>query len=110
MRSYGQYCSVAKALDVIGDRWTLLKKAGERADAHLHLRVVAARDVLQHLLQLPALLADGDHVVHEGGKLPAALERRGDALALADRVARILDDAREQGVVDDVLHDVERGE
>jgi DNA-binding HxlR family transcriptional regulator len=24
MRSYGQYCSVAKALDVIGERWTLL--------------------------------------------------------------------------------------
>lgn len=24
MRSYGQYCSVAKALDAIGDRWTLL--------------------------------------------------------------------------------------
>lgn len=24
MRSYGQYCAVAKALDVIGDRWTLL--------------------------------------------------------------------------------------
>src|SRR5260370_15330337 len=24
MRSYGQYCSVDKALDVIGDRWTLL--------------------------------------------------------------------------------------
>jgi DNA-binding HxlR family transcriptional regulator len=24
MRNYGQYCSVAKALDVIGDRWTLL--------------------------------------------------------------------------------------
>jgi len=24
MKSYGQYCSVAKALDVIGDRWTLL--------------------------------------------------------------------------------------
>jgi DNA-binding HxlR family transcriptional regulator len=24
MRSYGQYCSVAKALDVVGDRWTLL--------------------------------------------------------------------------------------
>ncbi len=24
MRSYGQYCSVAKTLDVIGDRWTLL--------------------------------------------------------------------------------------
>jgi DNA-binding HxlR family transcriptional regulator len=24
VRSYGQYCSVAKALDVIGDRWTLL--------------------------------------------------------------------------------------
>ena len=24
MRSYGQYCSVAKALDVLGERWTLL--------------------------------------------------------------------------------------
>jgi DNA-binding HxlR family transcriptional regulator len=24
MRSYGQYCSIARALDVIGDRWTLL--------------------------------------------------------------------------------------
>src|SRR5438128_7232990 len=24
MRSYGEYCSLAKALDVIGERWTLL--------------------------------------------------------------------------------------
>src|SRR3954451_21819390 len=24
MRSYGQYCAVARALDAIGDRWTLL--------------------------------------------------------------------------------------
>jgi DNA-binding HxlR family transcriptional regulator len=24
MRSYGQYCSIARALDVLGDRWTLL--------------------------------------------------------------------------------------
>jgi DNA-binding HxlR family transcriptional regulator len=24
MRSYGQYCSIAKALDVVGDRWTVL--------------------------------------------------------------------------------------
>src|SRR5690349_2935803 len=24
MRSYGEYCSVAKALDVVGDRWTML--------------------------------------------------------------------------------------
>jgi DNA-binding HxlR family transcriptional regulator len=24
MRSYGEYCSVARALDVVGDRWTLL--------------------------------------------------------------------------------------
>ncbi len=24
MRSYGQYCSVAKALDIVGERWTLL--------------------------------------------------------------------------------------
>ena len=24
MRSYGEYCAIAKALDVVGDRWTLL--------------------------------------------------------------------------------------
>jgi DNA-binding HxlR family transcriptional regulator len=24
MRTYGEYCSIAKALDVVGDRWTLL--------------------------------------------------------------------------------------
>src|SRR5487761_705764 len=24
MRNYGQYCSIARALDVVGDRWTLL--------------------------------------------------------------------------------------
>jgi DNA-binding HxlR family transcriptional regulator len=24
MRSYGQYCAIARALDVVGDRWTLL--------------------------------------------------------------------------------------
>jgi DNA-binding HxlR family transcriptional regulator len=24
MRSYGEYCSIARALDVVGDRWTLL--------------------------------------------------------------------------------------
>src|SRR5690242_21611800 len=24
MRSYGEYCSLAKALDVVGERWTLL--------------------------------------------------------------------------------------
>ena len=23
-RSYGQYCTVARALDVVGERWTLL--------------------------------------------------------------------------------------
>src|SRR6267378_3286047 len=24
MRSYGQYCALAKSLDILGDRWTLL--------------------------------------------------------------------------------------
>jgi DNA-binding HxlR family transcriptional regulator len=24
MRSYDQYCSLARALDIVGDRWTLL--------------------------------------------------------------------------------------
>jgi DNA-binding HxlR family transcriptional regulator len=32
MRSYGQYCALAKALDVVGDRWTLLivRELGQR--------------------------------------------------------------------------------
>ncbi|HWH29941.1 MAG TPA: transcriptional regulator, partial [Mycobacteriales bacterium] len=24
MKSYGQFCGLARALDVVGDRWTLL--------------------------------------------------------------------------------------
>jgi DNA-binding HxlR family transcriptional regulator len=24
MRTYSQYCSIARALDIVGDRWTLL--------------------------------------------------------------------------------------
>lgn len=39
MRSYGQYCAVARALDVIGERWTLLiireLMAGDRRYADL---------------------------------------------------------------------------
>ena len=45
MRSYGQYCSVAKALDVIGDRWTLLivRELLVRGAADLSLRPLAER-------------------------------------------------------------------
>ena len=28
MRSYDQYCSLARALDIVGDRWTLLAIIG----------------------------------------------------------------------------------
>ena len=25
-RTYGQFCAIARSLDVVGDRWTLLKQ------------------------------------------------------------------------------------
>jgi len=87
-----------------------LEQRGQRGDAHLDLRLVGGGDVDQHLLELSAFLADGDHVVDERRELAAALERGGDGLALADGVARLLDDVGEHGVVHDVLDDVHRRE
>jgi DNA-binding HxlR family transcriptional regulator len=59
MRSYGQYCSVAKALDVVGDRWTLLivrellLRGGCRyTDLHYGLPGIATNLLSQRLREL----------------------------------------------------------
>jgi hypothetical protein len=65
------------------------------ADAVLDLLVVAFGDVLQHVFELTGALPDGDHVGDDGGELFGALEGSGDALALADVLARLLDDINE---------------
>ena len=62
----------------------------------LDLGVVGVGHALEHALELPALLADGDHVGHDRRELAAPLERLGDALALADRADRLLDDLLER--------------
>ena len=66
-------------------------------------RVVGVGDVLEHRLELAALLADRDHVRDDRRKRPAALERLGDALALADRADRLADHLLERGVAEHVL-------
>ena len=40
MRQYGQFCPLAKALDVVGDRWTLLivRELAERPCRYTDLR------------------------------------------------------------------------
>ena len=65
-----------------------LEQAGQRLHARLDLGVVGPRDVLEHLLELTAALADGDHVRHDGREVAAALERPRDRLALADAARR----------------------
>jgi len=59
MRSYGQYCAVAKALEVVGDRWTLLivrellLKGGSRYVDLLHgLPGIATNLLSQRLKEL----------------------------------------------------------
>ena len=61
MRSYGQYCSVARALDVIGDRWTpliirelLLRGACRYTDLKNGLPGIAANLLSTRLKELEA--------------------------------------------------------
>src|ERR1019366_5084281 len=85
-----------------------LEQARERLHPRLDLRVVRSRHVLEHRLDLPASLADGDHVRHERRKVAAPLERARDRLALADAAGRGLDDLLELAVVEDALDDLHR--
>jgi DNA-binding HxlR family transcriptional regulator len=59
MRSYGQYCALAKALDVVGDRWTLLivrelliRKAARYTDLRDGLPGIATNLLAERLREL----------------------------------------------------------
>jgi DNA-binding HxlR family transcriptional regulator len=52
MRSYAQYCPIAKASEILGDRWTLLIVRELLGGASGFNERAAGRD-------LPALLLDG---------------------------------------------------
>ena len=61
MRSYGQYCAMAKALDVIGDRWSLLivrelmlREACRYTDLRQGLPGVASNLLVDRLRELEA--------------------------------------------------------
>lgn len=60
MKSYGQYCAVARALDVVGDRWTILivrelliapKRYGELRAGLPGIATNLLAERLQHLLE-----------------------------------------------------------
>jgi DNA-binding HxlR family transcriptional regulator len=89
MRSYGQYCAVAKTLDVIGDRWTLLivrelllRGPSRYTDLRAGLPRIATNLLAERLREL-----ESEHVVaREEAPAPVAatlyrLTARGEELA-----------------------------
>jgi DNA-binding HxlR family transcriptional regulator/putative sterol carrier protein len=95
MRTYGQYCALARALDVVGDRWTLLivreLMFGQRRFADL---LDGLPGISRNLLteRLRSLEADGI-IVREALPPPAArqvYELTGDGRDLADAVVPLV--------------------
>lgn len=88
MRSYGQYCALAKALDVIGDRWTLLivrelmtRKRARYTDLRAGLPGIASNLLSERLRELES----SGIVAREDAPAPIAttlyrLTERGEAL------------------------------
>ena len=69
MRSYGQYCALAKALDLVGDRWTLLivrellvrpSRYSELQDGLTGVATNLLVDRLRHLEGSGVIRRDGD--------------------------------------------------
>jgi DNA-binding HxlR family transcriptional regulator len=89
MRSYGQYCALAKALDVVGDRWTLLivrelltRGACRYTDLRTGLPGIATNLLADRLRELE----DAGLVLREDAPPPVAtalfkLTERGEALS-----------------------------
>lgn len=80
MKSYGQYCAIARGLDIVGDRWTLLivrelldgpRRYGEIRDG---LPGIATNLLSQRL----RTLTDADVLDHSGGRY--ALTEWGEGL------------------------------
>jgi DNA-binding HxlR family transcriptional regulator len=88
MRSYGQFCALAKALDVVGDRWTLLIvrelmswKRARYTDLRSGLPGIASNLLSERLRELE----DGGIIVREEAPPPVAatlyrLTERGESL------------------------------
>ena len=79
MRSYGQYCSIARGLDVIGDRWTLLivrdAILGMERFEEFQADLGIASNVLTNRLQLmcdEGVLARVGHAIGHTLQAPAA--------------------------------------
>src|SRR5262249_56563671 len=97
MRSYGQYCGLAKALDVIGDRWTLLivrelliRGACRYTDLRNGLPGIATNLLAERLRELE----DAEIIAREEAPPPVAttlfrLTARGAALdAVVEQIGR----------------------
>src|SRR5262245_47795475 len=84
-----------------------LDEGGELLGRDLDLLVVGGGDLVEHPLELPRLLADGDHVADEGGEGPRALEGGRDVGPLDDPLADLREDVREDAVVEDVRGDLQ---
>jgi DNA-binding HxlR family transcriptional regulator len=79
MRSYGEYCSVAKALDLVGDRWSLLivrellilggRRFGELQDGLPGIATNLLTERLRHLGEAGVLGRDeaGRYTLWPGG-------------------------------------------
>jgi DNA-binding HxlR family transcriptional regulator len=68
MKSYGQYCAIARGLDVVGDRWTLLivrellagpRRYGDLQDGLAGIATNLLADRLRHLEQHGVVERDG---------------------------------------------------
>jgi DNA-binding HxlR family transcriptional regulator len=89
VRTYGQYCAIAKALDVVGDRWTLLivrelLLAGPRRYTDLRdaLPGIATNLLAARLRELDhAGLVRSEHAPPPVATTLYALTERGEALA-----------------------------
>src|SRR5438477_411851 len=64
-------------------------------------------DVDQHLVEVVALLADGDHFHHVTGEKLARGQRRGQGVAGRDVVGRLVDGQRQDLVAGRVLADAQ---
>src|SRR5437764_224770 len=90
MRSYRQYCALARALDVVGDRWTLLivRELGLRGPSRYTDLQYGLPGLDQNLPAEPDLVLSGDPDVIVG-----LLTRRIDVRAARRRGLSVKGDA-----------------